>query len=119
MATLTAPPPAPAPRSRLGRLANYLYVRPRLALAALLGPPLAWLVLVYLGSLAGLVLQSLYHLDSFSGKVIRQLTLATYVDLLTETENYRIVLRTAGMAAAGTLAAALIAFPLAYYMAQN
>ena len=116
MATVTAPPPAP--RSRLGRLANFFYVRPRLALAALLGPPLAWLVVVYLGSLAGLVLQSLYHLDSFSGKVIRQLTLATYADLLSETENYRIVARTAGMAMAVTLAAALVAFPLAYYMAR-
>jgi len=118
MATVTAPPPAPVPRSRLGRLANYFYVRPRLALAALLGPPLAWLVVVYLGSLAGLVLQSLYHLDSFSGKVIRQLTLATYADLLTESENYRIVARTAAMALAVTLAAALVAFPLAYYMAR-
>ena len=120
MATVTAPSPtgANAPRSRLGRLANFFYVRPRLALAALLGPPLAWLVVVYLGSLAGLVVQSLYHLDSFSGKVIRQLTLATYADLLSETENYRIVARTAGMAAAVTLAAALVAFPLAYYMAR-
>ena len=121
MATITAPPsatPPAAPRSRLGRLANYFYVRPRLALAALLGPPLLWLVVVYLGSLGGLVLQSLYHLDSFSGKVIRQLTLATYADLLTEAENYRIVVRTAGMAVAVTLAAALVAFPLAYYMAR-
>jgi putative spermidine/putrescine transport system permease protein len=118
MATVPAPPPAPVPRSRLGRLANYFYVRPRLALAALLGPPLVWLVVVYLGSLAGLVLQSLYHLDSFSGKVIRQLTLATYADLLTESENYRIVARTAAMAMAVTLAAALVAFPLAYYMAR-
>jgi len=120
MATVTAPRPdsALAPRSRLGRLANFFYVRPRLALAALLGPPLVWLAVVYLGSLAGLVLQSLYHLDSFSGKVIRQLTLATYADLLSETENYRIVARTAGMATAVTLAAALVAFPLAYYMAR-
>lgn len=121
MAGLAAPapsvPPA-APRSWVGRLANFFYVRPRLALAALLGPPLVWLVVIYLGSLAGLVLQSFYHLDSFSGKVVRQLTLATYADLLTEAENYNIVVRTAGMAAAVTLAAALIAFPLAYYMAR-
>src|SRR6266849_2361612 len=121
MAAVPAPPPTSsrpgAPRSWVYRLANFFYVRPRLALAALLGPPFLWLVVIYLGSLAGLVLQSLYHLDSFSGKVVRQLTLATYVDLLTETENYRIVLRTAGMAVAVTLAAALIAFPLAYYMA--
>src|SRR5579859_7285624 len=99
MATVTAPPPAVAPPRRapwLSRLANYFYVRPRLAL----------------------VLQSLYHLDSFSGKVIQQLTLATYADLLSQAENYYIVVRTAGMAGAVTLAAALIAFPLAYYVAR-
>src|SRR5437867_2742330 len=99
MATVTAPPPTPSrqsprpavARSWLYRLANFLYVRPRLALAALLGLPFLWLVVIYLGSLAGLVLQSLYHLDSFSGKVVRQLTLATYADLLSEAENYNIV----------------------------
>jgi putative spermidine/putrescine transport system permease protein len=111
-------PPARGRSSWLARLANFFYVRPRLALAALLGPPFLWLVVVYLGSLAGLVLQSLYHLDSFSGKVINQLTLATYADLLSQAENYAIVLRTAGMAASVTLAAALIAFPLAYYVAR-
>ena len=42
------------------RLANFFYVRPRLALAALLGPPFVWLVVIYLGSLGGLVLQSLF-----------------------------------------------------------
>ncbi len=125
MAIVAVPPPAAAPppaRRALGswhnQLSNFFFTRPLLALAALLGPPLLWLVVIYMGSLAGLVLQSFYHLDSFSGKVIRQPTLATYVDLLTETENYRIVVRTAGMAAAVTLAAALIAFPLAYYMAR-
>src|SRR5258706_15135674 len=98
--------PLTDPRSRLSGLANFFYVRPRLALAALLGPPFVWLGVGYLGSLAGLVVQSLYHLDSFSGKGVRQLTLATYVDLLTETENYRTVLRPASMAGAATPGAA-------------
>ncbi len=122
MAGLTAPAPSASPTPArvawLSRVANFLYVRPRLALAALLGPPFVWLVVIYLGSLAGLVLQSLYHLDSYSGQVVRQLTLGTYYDLLSEPENYAIVARTAGMAAAVTLGAALIAFPLAYYMAR-
>ena len=115
MATAARPS---APASRLSRLATYFYVRPRLALAALLGPPFFWLVVIYLGSLAMLVAQSFYHLDSYSGKVVRELTLQTYADLLSQAENYSIVLRTAGMAAAVTLAAALIAFPLSYYMAR-
>jgi putative spermidine/putrescine transport system permease protein len=125
MATTATRPPAPpasgqssAPAALLSRLATYFYSRPGLAVAALLGPPFAWLVVIYLGSLCLLVLQSFFHLDSFSGKVIRQLTLATYADLLSQAENYNIVVRTAGMAAAVTAAAALVAFPLAYYMAR-
>jgi len=90
-----------------------------MALALLLGPPLAWLGVVYLGSLLALVAQSFFHLDSFSGRIVRQLTLATYADLLSQTENYRIAIRTAGMAAAVTLAAIVVAFPLAYYMARH
>ncbi len=101
------------------RLGTYLYLRPRLALALLLGPPLAWLGLVYFGSLLALVAQSFFHLDSFSGRIVRQLTLATYGELLSQAENYRIAIRTVGMAAAVTLAAVALAFPLAYYMARQ
>lgn len=106
-------------RSAIVRLGTFLYLRPRLALGLLLGPPLLWLGVVYLGSLLTLVAQSFFHLDAFSGKVIRQFTLATYVELLSQSENYHIAIRTAGMAAAVTLAAVVLAFPLAYYMARR
>jgi len=98
-------------------VATFLFLRPRLALALLLLPPLAWLGLVYLGSLASLVVQSFFHLDGYTGQVIRQWTLATWRDLCT-VANVDIALRTATMAAAVTVAAALLAFPLAYYMAR-
>ena len=99
------------------RLSSFFYRRPRLALALLLAPPLLWLGVVYLGSLFALLVQSFFHLDNFTGQVVRRFTLATYGDLLTSA-NLDIALRTAGMAAAVTLAAALLAFPLAYYMAR-
>jgi putative spermidine/putrescine transport system permease protein len=83
----------------------------------LLGPPLVWLVVVYLGSLFMLVLQSFYHLEPFTGQVIRRLSLETYRDLLTPA-NMEIFLRTTGMAAAVTVACAVLAYPLAYYMAR-
>lgn len=105
-------------KSALGQLAAFFYRHPTLTLVALLGPPLLWLGVVYLGSLAMLVLQSFFHLDSFSGKVVREITFATYADLLSQAENYNIVIRTTGMAAAVTLAAALLAFPIAYYIAR-
>jgi putative spermidine/putrescine transport system permease protein len=100
------------------RLSSWLHLRPRLALALLLFPPLVWLGLVYLGSLAALVVQSFYHLDGFTGQVVRVFTLATYRELLSAA-NMDIAFRTAAMAAAVTLADALLAFPLAYYMARH
>src|SRR5574341_1085577 len=105
-------------QSFIGRLSTYLYLHPQLGLGLLLGPPLAWMGVVYLGSLFTLVLQSFFYLDSFSGRVVREFTLATYIDLLSQVENYRIALRTVMMAASVTLAAMVIAFPLAYYMAR-
>src|SRR4051812_43722741 len=101
-----------APLSR--RVATFFYRRPKLTLALLLAPPLLWLGVVYLGSLAALLVQSFYHLDGFTGQVVRQFTLATYGDLLTAA-NLDIARRTAVMAALVTVAAALLAFPLAFY----
>ena len=99
------------------RLSIYLYRRPALALTLLLAPPLLWLGVVYLGSLFALILQSFFTLDSFTGQVVRKLTLANYRDLFVAA-NIDIIVRTASMAAAVTVAAAGVAFPISYYMAR-
>jgi putative spermidine/putrescine transport system permease protein len=98
-------------------VSTFFFLRPRLTLALLLAPPLLWLGVVYLGSLASLLVQSFFHLDGFTGQVVRTFSLLTYRDLLAPS-NLDIALRTAVMAAAVTLAAAILAFPLAYYMAR-
>lgn len=100
------------------RLATLLYRQPPLLLALLLAPPLLWLGVVYLGSLAALLLQSFFHIDHFSGLVVRRLSLVTYRELLTAA-NLDIVVRTTLMAAAVTVAAAGLAFPLAYFMVRR
>jgi putative spermidine/putrescine transport system permease protein len=105
------------PRSPGRRLGALFYRRPQLALILLLAPPLLYLGVIYLGSLLALLVQSFFHLDGFTGQVVREFTLATYADQLTPA-NLDIMLRTAGMAAAVTVADALLAFPLAYYMAR-
>jgi putative spermidine/putrescine transport system permease protein len=104
-------------KSTLQRISNYLYLHPRSFLALLLLPPLLWLGVVYLGSLATLLVQSFFYLDDFTGQVVRQFTLRTYAQLFTRA-NLDIFFRTAGMAALVTVAAALMAFPLAYYMSM-
>jgi len=108
---------APAPRSLAGRVSGALYRRPMLLLALLLAPPLLWLGIVYLGSLFALLAQSFFYLDGFTGQVVHEFTLRTYGELFTPA-NLDIILRTASMAFAVTVTEALIAFPIAYYMAR-
>ena len=100
----------------LNRLSTYLYQRPKLLLALLLGPPMLYMLVVYLGSLFALLLNSFYYLEEFTGLVVHQFTLRTYAELFTPT-NLGIFWRTASMAMAVTVADAIIAFPLAYYIA--
>lgn len=113
MSAITTPDDAARPS--LGRrFLNALYNRPVLFLILLLALPLGWMVIVYIGSLVALLIQSFFHLDDFSGQVVREFTLDTYRDLFTRA-HMEIVMRTALMAAAVTLASAVIGFPLAYY----
>jgi putative spermidine/putrescine transport system permease protein len=101
----------------LGRIADRLWRAPKLFLGLLLSLPLGWLVVVYIGSLAALLLQSFYSIDELSGLVVPEFTLKTYGELLTPT-NLDIMLRTITMSAAVTIACAIIAFPIAYYAAR-
>ena len=101
----------------LNRISTFLYRRPRLGLALLLLPPLVWFVIVYLGSLATMLLNSFYYLDGFTGQVVQQFTLQTYSKLL-EPTNLEIFFRTTIMAVLVTVACIIIAFPLSYYVAR-
>ncbi|WP_339803116.1 ABC transporter permease [uncultured Marinobacter sp.] len=101
----------------LGRLSDMFYRRPSILLALLLGPPLLWIGVVYVGSLLALLVQSFYSIDEFSGRIVREFTFKTYLELL-RPSNLDIVLRTVLMAATVTVASATIAFPIAYYAAR-
>jgi putative spermidine/putrescine transport system permease protein len=75
--------------------------------------------IVYLGSLSALLVQSFFAFDDFSGLVVYEFTLRSYVELLTNPAHLDIILRTVAMAAAVTVGAALIGFPIAYLMARH
>src|ERR1044072_815230 len=98
------------------RLSTYLYLRPKLILLLLLLPPLIWFLVVYVGALLTMLVNSFFSLNSFTGQVVHQFTLKTYAKLLLPT-NLQIFFRTTFMALAVTLACIIIAFPLSYYMA--
>ena len=85
------------------------------ALLLLLFPALLWLTILYLGSLFGLLWQSVYRLDDFTGQVVHKIGFHTILQLFTSA-NFDIVLRTTTMAICVTIAAAILALPLAYTM---
>jgi putative spermidine/putrescine transport system permease protein len=105
------------PRGLAERLSDLFWRRPPVLLALLLAPPLLWLGVIYLGSLAALLAQSFFSIDEFSGIIDRTFTLKTYAALLAPA-NFDIIVRTVTMAAAVTLASIVVAFPIAYYAAR-
>ena len=90
----------------------------RVRLALLLVPPLAWLVVAYLGSLGVLLLSAFWNTDAFTGAVVRTYTSDNIVRVLTDTVFRTATLRTIGMALAVTVICILLAVPLALYMAK-
>ncbi|AXW88829.1 spermidine/putrescine ABC transporter permease [Lonsdalea britannica] len=105
------------PRSSCHRLFDFFYRRPGFYLALLLAPPLLWFGAVYLGSLLTLLWQGFYTFDDFTMTVSPTLTLANIAALFSPT-NYDIIARTVVMAVCVTLFSAVLAFPIAYYMAR-
>jgi putative spermidine/putrescine transport system permease protein len=107
--------------SRVGpgrRLSTFFYRHPRARLAALLAVPLLWMVGVYFGSLVVLLLSAFWDTNPFTAEVVHELTLDNFRTLF-ERDVYRdVAWRTIRMAALVTVADAVLAFPIAYYMAR-
>ena len=110
---------APAPRRSVGRrLAGLFYGRPRLQVGTLLSGPIGWLVVGYLGSLAILLAASFWSVDALSGKVSKSFTSENYRTLIDDPVYRHVAQRTIVIAALATLTDALLAFPIAFYMAK-
>jgi putative spermidine/putrescine transport system permease protein len=101
------------------RLSAFFHRRPGVRTGLLIAPGFLWLGVLYLGSLAALLVYSFWRLDpsSIALEIDRSFTLETYRRLL-DGANREIIIRTATMAAAVTIACAVLAFPVAYYMAR-
>ena len=100
------------------RLADLFQGHPRLTVAALLAAPIGWLVIGYLGSLGVMLAASFWHLNELSGEVTQGFSLDNF-DTIFSDEVYRtITFRTIGVAAAVTVTDAILAFPIAFYMAK-
>ena len=95
-----------------------LHRRPGLRAGLLLAPPLLWLGVAYLGALAALFVTAFWGQNSFTGEVERTWTLRNFHDLITIGVYRTVTLRTIGIAALVTVVDAVIAFPVAFYMAK-
>jgi putative spermidine/putrescine transport system permease protein len=84
----------------------------------LLAPPLLAFGLVYLASLAALFISSFWTVNSFTTDIEHIWNLGNFRTLIDSSAYRTIALRTIGIAAAVTLADAVLAFPFAYFMAR-
>jgi len=100
------------------RLAGLFYSRPKLQLGALLSAPMAWLVILYLGSLAILLITAFWTVDPLSGNVIKEFSLDNFEELVNVPVYRDIVWRTVRTAILVTITDAVIAFPIAFFMAK-
>ena len=106
------------PSGPVRRISAVLFRHRGLKLGLTLGPPLLWMLVVYLGALAFLFVAAFWHLDTFSGLLVKEYGLSNFTLLWQESVYRAITLRTLGIAAAVTVTDVALAFPLAYYLAR-
>jgi putative spermidine/putrescine transport system permease protein len=84
----------------------------------LLAAPMLVLVVVYLGALAVLLLSSFWSTDVFTGNTVKSFTLDNFRDVVNSSTYRTVIVRTVLVAMAVTVICALLAFPMAFYMAK-
>src|SRR3954471_24850797 len=96
---------------RTGRAAAVIWRRPWLRGLALLSPPVAAFLFVYLAALAALFVSAFWSVDPFASEVVRTWGLDNFRQILESDVYRRIAFRTVGIAAAVTVTDAVLAFP--------
>ena len=77
-----------------------------------------WLVVLYIGSLAALFVTSIWKIDTFTSKVVREFTLQNFIDVFSDRAYFNVTIRTLFVAICVTLICAVIAIPMAFFMAR-
>jgi putative spermidine/putrescine transport system permease protein len=115
------PPPArPSPGAAgrgSARISAALWRRTWLRATLTLSPPLAWFLVIYLASLLVMLITAFWSVNPFTNALEHTWTLANFRELFTGT-YLSIIGRTIAMAAVVTVTDAVLAFPVAYYMAR-
>src|SRR3984957_19583040 len=105
------------PMGGMARVSTALGRRTWLRASLTLTPPLAWFLVIYVASLALMLVTALWTVNPFTNVLEHSWTFANFDQLFTGTYG-TIIARTLEMAALVTLTDAVIALPFAYYMAR-
>ncbi len=97
---------------------RYFHAHVWARISALLSLPIAWLGVLYIGSLAALFITSIWRIDTFTSKVVREFTLSNFIDVLTDKAYFNVTVRTVGVAIAVTIICAVLAIPMAFFIAR-
>jgi putative spermidine/putrescine transport system permease protein len=89
-----------------------------LSLFSTLGLPVAWMLIIYIGSLVLLVFAALFRLDPVSQKPTTEFTLSNLTNALSDSTVWSVVARTVGIAILVTTLCFLIALPTAFFIAK-
>ncbi len=102
------------------RFSGWLWRRPWAKGGALLGLPLAWLVLIYLAALAALLVSGFWRSDFLTGEIVHDWNLDNFrvIFSLDDTTYLRVAWTTIWVAALVTVLDIVLAFPIAYFMAR-
>jgi len=110
---------ASAPRRSAGRrLADLFHGRSRLQVGSLLTLPLGWVGLLYVGSLIVLLIAAFWTVGAVSGELSRTFSFDNLNTYFTDPAYRTIVQGTIMTPALVTITDALLAFPIAFYMAK-
>jgi putative spermidine/putrescine transport system permease protein len=100
------------------RASAFLFRHPHLKLGGLLGVPAAWFVVIYLGTLVLLFATAFWHLDPFTGLVVKEPSLKNFQQIFHDPVYKTIIIRTVGISLAVALTDIVLAFPVSYYAAR-
>jgi putative spermidine/putrescine transport system permease protein len=97
---------------------RFLWRRPGFATAALGAFPALWFAVIYLAALIALFASSFWSVEPLSGEIQHVWTLDNFKLLLTEPTYRLVAFRTIFLAAAVTVTDAILAWPVALFMAR-
>ena len=116
--TSTTTTAGPAARRRSSRLSAYLHAHPTLRLGALLSAPLTWLIVLYLGSLTVMFISAFWTVNAFTNEIEKRFSTSNFQQLITTPVYRTVAIRTVTIAATVTVIDAVLALPLAFFIAK-